>query len=857
MPETKLRRRVLHGLAWTSLQSWGGRALTLLIFMAMARLLGPEEFGVAAAIVALLALIQILCACGFVEAIIQRPQLNDADVNLPFFVSMALGVLTGVALVAAGPLLAGWMGKPGIEPLLLMASPVPVLAMAAAFQVAFWRRRLEYRPLTLRFLVAAGIGGPIGIAAAVAGWGTTALIVQMLVSTVVGTVWLWVKPLWRPGTTIRLESFWPLSRYGTSVAAIQLLDFVSARAIEFLIVSAHGVAALGLYAVGAKVYQVALQSLGTSVVDVAMSAMSRLAGDLSRMRRAYLQAVELSAYLAVPAFVAGAALAPEVVRVLFGASWAGAEQIMRVLMLMAALQIPQLFNSTCLNALGHPRLTLLMNVVRLVIVLAALRLFPGQNAVEMTIAFAVAQLVVAPLSHVITMRTLGVQRWAVLARVWPPLLCSALAFAAVEFARPALAELVGSTVLTLPLLMLLFFAVVASTMVLFMRPRLREVWALFRGTATEERAPAAAARTDLRSPTAQDQAVPELPAVSFEVGAAGSSLGWLADGSAPAVVEAFDQRAADANAAQAGVAELHPAQSIAEPVNELPRVSLVMPVWNGEATVRACLDAVEAQTYPRELIQVIVVDNGSSDATARIVAEYPGVMLLHEPSPGSYSARNRGITEARGEYIAFTDADCMPAPDWLARAVDAARAAPDVGIVGGRIELFGLEGDSELCVQYENILGFDQQKYIRRGHCASANWVSPKALIEALGGFDPSLKSGGDFELARRVRAAGRRLVYCPQAVVRHPCRGRVGALLSKRRRTTGGQWGQQLTPKHRLKYVLGIGVQVLVESRTILARRSLPVGVRLRLCGLSAVLASAQCIELFQLTLGSRPRRS
>ena len=283
-----------------------------------------------------------------------------------------------------------------------------------------------------------------------------------------------------------------------------------------------------------------------------------------------------------------------------------------------------------------------------------------------------------------------------------------------------------------------------------------------------------------------------------------------------------------------------------------------MPVWNGEATVRACLDAIEAQTYPRELIQVIVVDNGSSDATARIVAEYhPGVTLLHEPSPGSYSARNRGIAEACGDFIAFTDADCMPAADWIARAVDAARAAPDAGIVGGRIELFGLDGDSELCVLYEGILSFDQEKYIRLGHCATANWMSPKTLIQSLGGFDPALKSGGDFELARRVRAAGRRLVYCPQMLVRHPCRGRIAALLSKRRRTTGGQWGQQRTPQHRVKYVLGIGLQVLVESRTILSRRSLPVSVRLRLCGLSVVLASAQCIELCKLTLGSRPRRA
>jgi O-antigen/teichoic acid export membrane protein len=294
-------------------------------------------------------------------------------------------------------------------------------------------------------------------------------------------VWLWWRPIWRPGTAMRRDSFGPLLRFAASVAAIRLVDFISSRSIELLIVGAHGVAALGLYAVGAKVYQVALQSISSSVLDVAMSAMSRLAADLARVRGAYLAAVQISAYVAAPAFVGGAALAPELVRVLFGARWTDAEPIMRLLLLLGAVQCLQFFNGTCLNALGRPRLTLMVNLIRMVVVLCVLTLFPGRDAYGMTIAYVGALLLMGPLSHVITWRVLELGRWELPSRVWPPLLCSAIGFVAVELARAPLASRVGSAALQLPLLGLLYVLVLALVMLLFLRPQLLTVWTLFRG----------------------------------------------------------------------------------------------------------------------------------------------------------------------------------------------------------------------------------------------------------------------------------------------------------------------------------------------------------------------------------------
>src|SRR3546814_15190891 len=86
------------------------------------------------------------------------------------------------------------------------------------------------------------------------------------------------------------------------------------------------------------------------------------------------------------------------------------------------------------------------------------------------------------------------------------------------------------------------------------------------------------------------------------------------------------------------------------------QVAVVIPVWNGEAVLGRCLDALARQTLPRGAYQIIVVDNGSSDATRKITRSNAGVELLEEPRPGSYVARNRGIERVRAALTAFTDA---------------------------------------------------------------------------------------------------------------------------------------------------------------------------------------------------------
>jgi len=249
----------------------------------------------------------------------------------------------------------------------------------------------------------------------------------------------------------------------------------------------------------------------------------------------------------------------------------------------------------------------------------------------------------------------------------------------------------------------------------------------------------------------------------------------------------------------------HAARDLGQDGQPRPRVTVIVPVWNGASTIADCLAALLAQDYPRDRYQVLVVDNGSTDGTTSLVRRFDTVRLLHESEPGSYAARNRGLSEAAGQFVAFTDADCTPEPGWLSAAIDTALMFPEAGVIGGPIELYAPPGGSSAVSQYEYLFAFKQESYLARGYCTTANWLSPLVLLKGLNGFDARLRSGGDFELCQRVRASGAPVIYAAGMVVRHPARRSIADLARKHRRLTGGRWMRLPGNKARLRSFLGI----------------------------------------------------
>jgi glycosyltransferase involved in cell wall biosynthesis len=211
-------------------------------------------------------------------------------------------------------------------------------------------------------------------------------------------------------------------------------------------------------------------------------------------------------------------------------------------------------------------------------------------------------------------------------------------------------------------------------------------------------------------------------------------------------------------------------------------VSVIVPVFNGADVLPRLLNALTTQTYPQQWTEILIVDNNSTDNTANVVSEWAskGVRYVNCAKQGSYAARNLGIAHSAGDILAFTDADCIPEPNWLQAAVNEL-GCQAVDRVIGAIEV-PLRTPVRVweVVDFTNyILGED---LARDGLAATANLVLQRTVFGAVGLFDDSIISGGDMEFSRRCNSAGISYYFSKDVVVKHPPRTVMETIRRSRR---------------------------------------------------------------------------
>jgi cellulose synthase/poly-beta-1,6-N-acetylglucosamine synthase-like glycosyltransferase len=181
--------------------------------------------------------------------------------------------------------------------------------------------------------------------------------------------------------------------------------------------------------------------------------------------------------------------------------------------------------------------------------------------------------------------------------------------------------------------------------------------------------------------------------------------------------------------------------------------------------------------YPKEKYEIAVIDGESTDRTCEIVKEYP-VKLIIDKEGGLANSRNIGIKNAKGDYIASTDADCVVKEDWLKILVDSVQEAPeDVVAVGGPNLIFENDPPFAKLVGYMQETFFasggapqsykiNESKYVFSIH--NCNILYKKDILIEDGGFDENFNVGEDAELNFRLRQKGYKFLYMPDIVVWH-----------------------------------------------------------------------------------------
>lgn len=225
----------------------------------------------------------------------------------------------------------------------------------------------------------------------------------------------------------------------------------------------------------------------------------------------------------------------------------------------------------------------------------------------------------------------------------------------------------------------------------------------------------------------------------------------------------------------------------ADRVSPIP-VSIVMAIYNAEETLPRCLSALADSTAPGT--EIILVDNGSTDASISICEDFIGnhpelrVLLRHEKTPGPSAARNKGAKIAKGTWLIFTDADCVPDKKWISDFLPHLSDST-LGAIAGCIQPYSPSNVVQKALSLFTLPPIEQEclssgSNLRSGFYPTANLAVRKDVFHLVGGFNSNLRYGEDHELCMKIYQAQYRIKAIVTAVVEHIHRSTVHGLLKQ-----------------------------------------------------------------------------
>jgi cellulose synthase/poly-beta-1,6-N-acetylglucosamine synthase-like glycosyltransferase len=201
-----------------------------------------------------------------------------------------------------------------------------------------------------------------------------------------------------------------------------------------------------------------------------------------------------------------------------------------------------------------------------------------------------------------------------------------------------------------------------------------------------------------------------------------------------------------------------------EKISDLPKVSIIITTLNNEQTIGECLKSIFELNYPKELLEVIVVDGGSKDSTTKIAQNYPAKIIVKQSNaPAAY---NYAINHVESEVVGIIDADAKVEKEWLNKLI-AHLKDPQVAGVSGTIETWNSERLLPRCIGYDLKYRYSRIKGETK-RVATMNLLLKKHVIKEMGGFNENLPTQYDTELGVRITSKGYKIILEPQAKCYH-----------------------------------------------------------------------------------------
>lgn len=361
--EESVSSQAAKGVMWMTAQTWFARAGGLVTVAILTRLLAPEDFGLLAIATTLLTLTYVLSDLGLSTYVVQAAQMDRRSLSTAFWVSLMGGVIIGLAIFLAAPGIALLLRIPQSVPIIRAMTVIVLLIAATSVPLALLRRRMAFRLLAVQASIGAILAQIVAIAAAFAGLGVWALVLQLLVGQVVASVAMWINARWRPTMEFSRSAFKTMSSFGVHVVGSGLVYLARVWAETGIIAAGLGVRELGYFNIAQRLVQTAMELSGAALHPVSTVAFAKVSSSVERLRAAHTRAAAASQTVVTPLMIFIAVSASILVPFLFGSNWTVSAEIAQPLAIAAALSFGTALDHGLFDGAGHPGWWLIFSTI--------------------------------------------------------------------------------------------------------------------------------------------------------------------------------------------------------------------------------------------------------------------------------------------------------------------------------------------------------------------------------------------------------------------------------------------------------------------------------------------------------------
>ena len=436
----ELKKKTALSVLWSVIRVAWSTIATFVIFVILARILGPGDFGTFALASLFVEIGRVLAYAGLGDAVTRQLDLDEELADTAFWATIAFSAIVASLVFFFAPYYGDLVRDPSVSGILRWLAPLLPISSLAVIHNARLAREFGHKSLAGQAIAASLLSGITAVVCAFLGWGVWALVAQTAVNAAVTVLLGWFYYPWMPKFRFNVPMFRSVFLFSISLVVTQLMWMLLARVQDIFISRWFGPVEVGRYRIAWRLIELIGQAVLAPIGSVSLVTLSRLQNDHTAFRNAYNKIVGAAALGTIPLLLGFGALSNDMIALLFGNKWGNAGDIATVLVLMAVPFVTNFFASSALSAVNRAESILSVAALQLVTTLILTWLLVPYGVVAVAAGYTLRAWLTMPFQQYVLQRYAHIDAKSTLKAVALPFCGATLMAVCVWFAHPVIVE---------------------------------------------------------------------------------------------------------------------------------------------------------------------------------------------------------------------------------------------------------------------------------------------------------------------------------------------------------------------------------------------------------------------------------